>query len=402
MPETKTPNTELPRVLGEFGREFENAIIRDQHEQRLATTPPARPRRSRRRGFAIAFAAFAVVAVAVSLVVGFSRGGTSIGVQDALADVANRIIISPHPTPQQFQYTKSRGTGLGMISGGIDQMGRLYNTFLFVTPSEQEWAISIAHDGRGRTRGGKPIYPTLADAKSGKQYFSSFDQHQALLKTPAGRKRLHAINHRVMTYNKAHAITGTAGIEGPEWVPSTWSANGQLVFGGELLTPKQLAKYPRDPKAMFERMSKFAAKEQKEQAAFMKKLPAAQRSQFLEGPDQQDLIWSELTESSNIGLPADLLAARVRALAYLPGVEAAGEGTDAFGRHGTKFTWTQGGTRSEILFDKETAVLLMARATVVDPGALAVRQFRKLPAGTVTGSYQLIEQKTLNHLPKIP
>ncbi|MBJ7459500.1 MAG: hypothetical protein JHD02_09965 [Thermoleophilaceae bacterium] len=391
---------ELPRVIADLGHELDVAIIRAEREQRLAATPPPRRTRSRRRGFAIAFAGLSAVAIALFLVIGFNNGGTQVGVQDALADVADRILVAPHPTPRQFQYSKSRGTGTGQIEGGIDQMGRLYKTFLYKTSNESEWAISIVRNGRGRMRGGSPTYPTAEDKKNGQQYFDSFKEHDALYETAAGRKRLRPINRRIMAYNKAQGVSGTIGIDGPEWAPATWQANGQLVFGGEMLTPAQLAKYPRDPKAIYERMSALAEKQWKELQASSKTLPAKQRAELRGGPDAQDNLWQYLTESNIAPLPADLLAARARALAYFPGVEAAGEATDAFGREGEKFVWSDGVTRSEILFDKKTSVLLMSRATVVDPKRLSPESFRRLPVGAVTGSYQLVEQKTLNYLPK--
>ncbi|MBJ7354715.1 MAG: hypothetical protein JHC98_07810 [Thermoleophilaceae bacterium] len=392
-------NTELPHVIADLGRELDIAIIRAEREQRLTSTPPPRPTRSRRRGFAIAVAALGVCAIALMLVFGIGRGDTNVGVQDALADVADRIAVSPHPTPTQFQYQKIRGTGMGQIEGGIDQMGQLYDTFVYQSSSEQEWAISIVKNGRGRMRGGIPTYPTAKDRKNGEQYFDSFKKHEELYKTASGRKRLRAINHRVMTYNKSHGVMGISGIDGPEWVPATWQANGQLVFGGEMLTPAQLAKYPRDPKAIYDRMNAQASKEWKAQRELFAKLPAKQRAALIEGPGVKDNLWVYLTESNNAPLPADLLAARVRALAYFPGVKAAGEGTDAFGRQGQKFIWRDRGVESEILFDKKTAVLLMSRATVFDPSQQGVKAFRRVPVGTVTGSYQLIEQKTLNYLP---
>jgi hypothetical protein len=397
--EPNFPSSEPPRVIAELGQELYVAVARAEDERRRAVTAGSRPTRSRRGGLALTIAALGAVAIVLVFLVGVSKHGPAVGVQDALADVAHRLVVSPHPSPRQFLYSKSRGTSTGVIDGGIDRMGRRYKSFICITSNEAEWAISVARDGAGRMRGGSPRYPSTFDKNNGQQYFSSFAEHQMLLKTAAGRKRLHAINHRIMTYNKAHGVTGIVGIAEPHWIHAKMQSDGQLRFGGELLTPKQLASYPRDPRSMYDRMRAFSEKESTADRKIFAKRPAKQRWAM---PDGNENLWTYLTEENTAPIPADLLAARVKALAYFPGVTAAGEGTDALGRVGPKFSWTHEGTRSEILFDKDTAALLMTRATVVDPSQLSPDAFKRLPVGSVTGSYQLIEQKTLDRLPTFP
>jgi hypothetical protein len=394
-------NTELPHVIADLGGELDLAMIRAEDERVLTTTPAARPTRSRWRGFALVFAAIAATALVVMLIVSIGGRGSKIGVQDALAEVAHRLKIAPHPKPSQFEYTRTRAISMAFIDGGIDQMGRLYKSFLYIAPFETEWAISTTRDGRGRMRGGKISYPTPADQRNGTQYFDASKEHDRLYETAAGRKRLRAINHRVMTYNKAHKVSGIAGVAGTAWTPASFSSRGRVSFAGESLTPAQLAKYPRDPKAMYERISRNDLKQRKH----VERLLAEHASQkerdnyFALQPTVDEEVWTALTDPSWNAIPEDLLAARILALGYLPGLEAAGEGTDAFGRSGPRFIWTSRGLRNEIVYDEQTGVQIMSQSQIVDPAVLNQKEFRTLPKGTTINQFQLVDQKTLDSMP---
>jgi hypothetical protein len=84
----------------------------------------------------------------------------------------------------------------------------------------------------------------------------------------------------------------------------------------------------------------------------------------------------------------------------LPGVTAIGDRTDALGRSGPAFTLDHSGMREQVIFDRDTSALLSATSTITNPAAVPTRAFRHLPAGTVIYDHRMIEQKTVDHLPR--
>jgi hypothetical protein len=404
MPETITPNSELPHVLFKLGDELDRALISATLVERAEEKRPYKsPRKRSWRPFVATFAGVAAAAVIAFLVIGVGKGDHQAGVQEALADIAHKVDIAPRPGPNQFQYMKTRTDGRNWVDGGLDQLGNPYKKFYYSAPNYDEWYISASHDGVGRMRTGAPTFPTPQDAKYGKQYLNSFDARAKLYKTAAGRAQLRKINRKTMAYNRKHNITGTSIVDESAWEPATWSADGNYYFGGESLSRKQLAAYPRDPQAMYNRMKRSAERENRRAAKAMKNLPPEVRVAPEDLPSAKQLLWTALTDTGSAGqpLPADLRSARLRALALLPGVRADGSGTDAFGRKGTRIVWDDQGVRNEQLYDEENASLLMTRAVLLDPKKMLDAHDRALPAGTVMRTFQLIEQRTVNHAPPL-
>ena len=401
MPETRQPESQLPDVLFALDAELNRAIENDQRRERVANTPIALPRRRPRRMMVASFAAAASVAIALLLVFSFTKGNTNLGAQEALGDVAHKIDVAPAPRPDQFQYTKSRATGYGLIEGGLDELARPYKSFISSQPIDTEWWISSTREGRGRFRSGEPTFPTKLDEEIGSKYFDSFAQREALSSTRKDRAQLREINRKLIAYDRAHATSGRIAMGGTEWENATFDPRGQVSFGGELLTPEQLASYPRDPKAMYDRMRLAAEKEAALSQQQVKAMQAAGDTRNPPPPDIDEYLWNTLTSAGNdVPIPTDLRSARVRALAYLPGVTADGTGTDSLGRKGDRFVWNNNGVRYELLFDEKNASLLSSKTTLTDPTKLWPEELGRLPVGFVMSEYQLIEQATVDQLPK--
>ena len=84
-----------------------------------------------------------------------------------------------------------------------------------------------------------------------------------------------------------------------------------------------------------------------------------------------------------------LRAGMFGALALVPGVTAIGESTDSQGRKGPAYSFTDTGTRTEMIFDGATWELLAVRGVLVDPATAAV----PLPRGTVVEDAVYLERK---------
>ncbi len=81
------------------------------------------------------------------------------------------------------------------------------------------------------------------------------------------------------------------------------------------------------------------------------------------------------------GAPAQLRAALFQVAAGIPGVELLGNVTDPAGRTGVSVAISANGIRSELIFDRQTSMLLAERQTIVTP----VPDLH-FPVGTVIGS----------------
>ena len=405
MPETRSPDAELPRVIGELGNELELAYARADRSERLATTPPAGPRRSRRRGFAIAVAV-AVVAVAVVALAGVRVGDKRAGVSDALGDVAQRIEVAPQPKPGQFLYTRSSATRTGLERAGLDYKGNPHPQFVVTRPHFESSWLSVTRNGRLLMQGGRPTFPTAKDAEIGRRFYATLDWFERAQRNPRTRHATSKIWWKLAHWNEARGMGPSVGFpESPEAQRGTMISNDRLSLGGEMLTEKQVKAYPRDPSEIYARVRREFTKQDRQntklQAKFEAKLPADLRVQKGENPDVDESVWGALSQS-NGQLPAaqELRSAVVRALAYLPGVKSEGTTSDARGRSGELFTWDHEGKRFSVVFDEKTSVVLSSQTVVVDPQALAFVALRHLPAGTKLATYELIEQKTIVRLPK--
>ncbi len=405
MPETNIPDAELPHVIGALGDRLDVAFARARLAERLAATPTAAPRRSRRHGFAIAFAAIAVVAIAL-MIAGVRIGDRNAGVSDALGDVAQRIEVAPQPKPSQFLYTRSVSTNTQLERAGLDYRGQPHKQFVVIRPHYQSSWLSVSQDGRLRMRGGKPTFPTAADAAIGKPFYASLEWFERAQHDPKRRRQISKIWWKLAHWNEARGQgTGVGFPESQTAASGTMMSNDRLMLGGEMLTAKQVKSYPRDPAKIYERVRREFDRQSranaKAEAKFGARLAPELRIQKGENPDADESVWISLSQSSGeLPAPQELRSAVVRALAYLPGVKAVGSATDSRGRRGERFSWEHKGKLYSVIFDEKTSVVLSAQSVVAEPSQLEFAALRHLPAGTKLSSYELIEQRTIDRLPK--
>lgn len=401
MPETKTPQTKLPRVIGELGDQLDIAFVRADREQRMATTPAVAPRRSRRRGFAITFALAAVI-VAIVFFSGVGIGKKNAGVSQALGNVASRIEVAPQPKASQFLYTRSHSSEAQFEQAGLDYRGNPHKQFVVIRPHYQSSWLSISHDGRLLMRGGQPTYPTAGDAAIGKSFYDTLDWFTRAQRNPKTRHGTSKIWWKLAHWNESHGQgLGVSFPESFETERGVMISNDRLLIGGEMLTKRQLKSYPRDPAKIYTRARQAFERQARRDAKFQATLSPANRFFTDLLPDVDENLWGTLSQSSG-ELPAsqELRSAVVRALAYLPGVESGGATTDSRGRAGELFTWDHEGKRCSVIFDAKTSVVLSSECVVNDPSKLAFAPLRHLPVGTKLSTYELIEQKTIDHLPR--
>lgn len=405
MLETPTHESELPRVIGLLGDQLDVAYARASRDERLTQTPSAAPRRSRRRGFAIAFAVVALLLLALTLV-GVRIGDKNAGVSKALGDVAQRIEVAPQPRPSQFLYTRSRSTSTAVERAGLDYKGNPHEQFVATSPHFQSSWLSVTKNGRLLMRGGSPTFPTAKDAAIGKSFYATLDWFERAQRDPKTRHKTSKIWWKLAHWNESHGQgIGVSFPESTTTEQGTMMSNDRLLLGGEMLTARQVKQYPRDPARIYARVRREFVKQGREnaklEAKFSAKTAPDLRIQKGENPDPEESVWGALSQSSG-DLPAsqDLRSAVVRALAFLPGVKSEGSTTDSRGRQGELFTWDHKGKRYSVIFDAKTSVVLSAQTVVVDPRELEFVALRHLPVGTVLSSYELLEQRTMDHLPR--
>lgn len=117
-----------------------------------------------------------------------------------------------------------------------------------------------------------------------------------------------------------------------------------------------------------------------------------------------ELSWQVLTSGAgffNDVLPADLRAAFVRALEFVPGVSVIGEVKDSKGRNAVAFSKEWGGVTSSVAFDAESAVLIEQVSTLSDPSEVLNSDWSKLPLGTITSRSTLEEIRTVAEIPEV-
>lgn len=403
MPETINQNFEMPRVIALLGDQLDLAYERADQAERFAAPPSAGSRSPRRRRLVLGIAAMLAV-VGALVAFGIGRGDRTIGLNEALGDVAQRIDVVPDPKPSQFEFTRSTSSYSSLEQDGIDYRGNLFKTFIFMRPHEQSSWLSSTRQGRMISNAGKPTFPSAQDERWGKQYFDALDHYEAAEKTREGRIENAKVREKVLAWNHKH-VHGLDGFGFPEaegvMNTNVMPPEGTFV-GNELLSEKQLAAYPRDPALIYARIRKGVEKQVARDEKRMTRMPARDREAMSTNDDADEEIWQMLAGTNPWGkypMPADLRAGFVRALAYLPGVQYAGEAKDGLGRSGDRFTWDYKGKRYDVIYDRDTSVVLSAKETVADPARLAAPIHRHLPVGAVLSEYQMIEQRTLDELP---
>jgi hypothetical protein len=403
MPETITPNADLPIVLFKLGEELDRAFITAALVERAEEKNPYKPpRRHWRSRFAIAIAVAATLLIGIGFIVGFERDGQSVGVTQALADVAHRIDVSPNPNPNQFEYTRSVSSNTNIIQSGVDFRGREFETFVVTRPHEQSAWLSATREGAIVSKAGKPTFPTPEDANRGEAYFEALDYFQNAQKFGTDAAQRKKILDKIIAFNRSLGQDSYSTPEDNDTLSSAVTPSGGTYIGNELLSQEQVAKFPREPQALYARVRKGVEKQVAKDEKLYATLPERDREAVAGNPDADEEMWEMLSGIQYFGrppIPKDLRAAMVRALGELPGVRFDGEAEDLYGRKGDLFVWDHEGKRNTVLFDRDTAVLLSASSVVADPSELTWQPLRHLPEGTVLSNYQMIDQKTVDEVP---
>ncbi|RKQ88341.1 hypothetical protein C8N24_6383 [Solirubrobacter pauli] len=291
----------------------------------------ARAERPRRRWrLLVPIAALAATAVAVLVLTTRSTPPATAG--EVLRAVAAVAQDRPAPVPRddQYFYVRSRTMGLSMFAG-VDPR---HEHAVTVVESEREIWSSLERPGRlvARVVERRPLTPADADRVQGPDV----------------------------------AVPGGDGRGG------RLGAQHHYLIGGEKLSRAELLAFPTDPQAVYERLR-------------------AHIGQGGHSPEGQvfDAIATALREQP---APPALRAALYGALALTPGVTLAGTVTDRVGRSGTAVAFTEVGTRTELIFDPETSMLLGERRVLVDPTKSDIAA----PAGTVVGDVAYLERAVVD------
>jgi hypothetical protein len=94
-------------------------------------------------------------------------------------------------------------------------------------------------------------------------------------------------------------------------------------------------------------------------------------------------------------VPADLAAALYKAAARIPGITVVDDAVDALARHGIAIARTDGGIRTEWIFDRHTLQFLGERSVTTGQTEFG-------PAGTVTGSTAIVNRAIVDRPGQLP
>jgi hypothetical protein len=278
-------------------------------------SPAGGPRRRPRRPVALRLAVAAGVAVAlvgVGVLAGGDRAPYGIGATPAAAEVLNRAADSAlrqpaaaAPRPDQYVYRREVGGGAAGATAGDLSVADPAH----ICQGVHEMWIPVDPDRRMviRRTGGVVLPPggTGDPTRMARDPLCEYD---------------------------------------------SFTADGGVPAEDDYLGPAAVRRLPTDPEALY----------------------AHVRGTVADASLVDDATLSELLSLGRTGSPwmtPELTAAVFRAVAYVPGVEHLGSGTDLLGRPGTVVGRTEParGTRREIVFDPDTGRMLGQRETIVDP-----------------------------------
>lgn len=320
-------------------------------------SPQRRPRAL--LGAAAGLALTGLIAVALAGGGSESRLVAPASAAQALSRVAGVAAQRDDPAlrPGEFWYVQDRSRYLTTFDE------RLPFSVLGATELRETWTDRGADGRYESTLSGQPEFPGPRDERRSKL---------------AGRPQA-----KVAGYQGASAASPPSAEPGnvvrasPEPADTTSTARAattEMGFrspgfgaGARSLSYEQLADLPTEGRAMYDRLRKLAG--------------GAGRS-----PDQEVFtIIGDLLRSDPV--PPKVRAGLYRAAVHIKGIRLVGAVTDSLGRHGVAVELATGGTRSRLVFDPDTALLLAEqdvlarRVPYVDaePGAvigerIAVRQ----------------------------
>jgi len=311
----------LARVRASVPEPDELALRRARHrllERAAGPTPVDRRARRRRRSLPIparvgVAAGLAVVVLGAGVVL--TRPGSDdipVGATPAAAEVLDRAAAAaeraaPAPVPGPGQYLYRRETGAQPIGtmGDLPVVGRRDHLCGSV---HETWQPSDGASTWIRRTDGIVVTSGRGD--------------------PTRMPRDRQCRYGTFTEDMGATGPGNAGVPGPDFV----------------------AGLPTDPRQLYERFRRDA-------------------SDHSLVDDETFTLLLDTARSASPWLTPPIVAALLRAMAYVPGIELSDAGTDATGRAGTVLGRTEAGrgTRREVVFDPATGQMLGERETVVDP-----------------------------------
>lgn len=351
MPETRTPDNQLPDVLYALDAELNRAIDADQQRVRgegptdapTDAKPRSRGTRSRRGlVLAIGLATVALLCAAATLTLGGQSVETPLSTQAALAEVASAAVTNPLPfaAEDQYLYTHSRGMYMNTYSGGSESSGGTNSSSFtaLVTRDRKAW-VSVERFGM------------FEEKNEGVDWVTQRD-----------RRKAQARDRRSLFDRPDDNVMGLA-------------PNGKYFVGSESLTRAELLEYPTEPAVIYRRIRDG--------------LGGA-------GQGPADGVWQSLTESLyEYSFPAELRAGMVQALGLIPGVKSLGIQRDPLGREGHAFAREHDGVNEQIMFDLTTSSVLYTHGELTKRS----KALPDWPVGTTIESYLQFEQKVVDEPP---
>lgn len=337
--------TDIPqiRALALLGEQFDLAL------DRVDAAETAKAARRARRGWTIALprprAARTAIAVAMACIAALLVYSLAIDTgrtpapAEALADVSSVARLQPLPADDQFTYTRativSRRAPVQPIGSGHEEDAP--GAPVLITSDRRAW-ISVSRPG---------VVVDRATSVKAADPNGTVD--------PALRER---------------ALGGPNNFERPKL--------GSYRLGSRNYTRATIVRQPTDPQAIISRL-KADLRDTK--------------------PDQRSAsLWAAITRSLTLEsapLPPKLRAGLIDSLALVPGVEVAGD-RNVGGRPGRAFSLDSGGVKQTVVFDTETAEVLLSTTTVSTSDAAGAFE---QPVGSLLESYELVESGIVDSIP---
>lgn len=335
----KTPEIHALKLLGE---QFDMAIARVEAAEgaaprRARTWPSLVPQRRLARAALAAAMACAIALLVYSLAIDTGRTPAP---EEALAGVAATARLQPMPADDQYTYTRAltldRLQPVEPVEPGVEPGPP--GAPLLITAERRSW-VSIDRPGLVinraiSVRSADPGQPVGEDLR--KRTLDSVTEFE---------------HPRLRSYK----------------------------FGDRSYTRAEIVRIPTDPTEIVERLSTDIEAESPDQRAFE--------------------LWESITETltrATAPLPPELRAGLIDSLALIPGVETLGSDVNVDGRSGIGFSMTAQGIEQTIVFDEETADVLLAKSMIATREA--ARNFEQA-VGSLISRYQLLETAIVDELP---
>lgn len=364
------------------------------------------PRRSRRRGLALALAG--AVAVIAGALLAANPYGQKIGLDEALAKVAAKIQLSDDAPADQFTYTSVSIENAEFVASGVDRLGQEVDAdfYVFKQRKGKTW-VSREKQGATHFHESEPRFLNDSDRAVGLQIIAASKRADEMAETPEGRRELRRLRKPHLTGRPVlHPQFGEMPfffieIQQRQDEHGKLNPDGDFHLGPMTLTSSEVEEFPRTPRAAFDRVHDHMLRAEERMRGGAQ---AAIDDVFI--PDADQMTFDALTSGAGFFtdvLPADLRATFVRALSFVPGVDVVGEVKDSRGRDGIAFERQMGDLVKCVIFDAQTSVVIELYDTFVgqpnDDAGTHRSYFRDLPKSTVVKRMVLEEARTVNEIP---